>query len=317
MLRFFKVENSVIRNLEAEPDAQREAIKAADWIDAQSPDEAERLLLDSVVAEDLPQADDMDEIEATARFFVVGSEVHIHSLFLVQADGRHHTSSVACIMQPNRLLTVRDEELADFRLLRMRARRGQVECRDTSELLLTLMDQKVENLADTIEDLHHTLERASHTVLEEVDSELDQAIDMLAALEDSSGKIRLCLMDTQRAITFLQRHLRGQETAQEFCREILRDIDTLMAHTTFLFEKINFLMDSTQGFINIRQNQTIKTFSIAAVVFLPPTLIASIYGMNFNAMPELDWPFGYPVALAAMLASAIAPYLFFKYKGWL
>ena len=317
MLRFFKVENSVIRNLEIEPNTLEETLKAADWIDAHSPDEEERTLLDSLVAADLPQVDDMEEIEATARFFVVGHEVHIHSLFLVQTEGRHRTSSVACIMQPERLLTVRDEDLADFRLLRMRARRGQVECRNPSELLLTLLDQKVENLADTIEDLHIELERASHTVLEEPNSELNQAIDMLAALEDSSGKIRLCLMDTQRAVSYLQRHLRDQEGAQEFCREILRDIDTLMAHTTFLFDKINFLMDSTQGFINIRQNQTIKTFSIAAVVFLPPTLIASIYGMNFNIMPELTWPFGYPAALGAMLASAVAPYLFFKYKGWL
>ncbi len=317
MLRFFKVEQNVIRNLEAEPEDYRTVIKSADWIDAHSPDDQERQILDSVVAAELPEADEMDEIEATARFFVVGHEIHIHSLFLTQAEGRHRTSTVACIMQPGRLLTIRDEELADFRLLRLRARRGLVECRDPSELLLTLLDQKVENLADTIEDLHHTAESTSHTVLEEPNSELNQAIDTLAALEDSSGKIRLCLMDTQRAITFLQRHLRGQEAAQEFCREILRDIDTLMSHTTFLFEKINFLMDSTQGFINIRQNQTIKTFSIAAVVFLPPTLIASIYGMNFSFMPELSQPYGYPIALAAMLGSAVAPYLFFKYKGWL
>lgn len=317
MLRFFKVENSVIRNLDAEPEDYPTVIKDADWIDAQSPDDDERRLLDSFVTDELPEVDDMDEIEATARFFVIGPEVHIHSLFLTQAEGRHRTSSVACIMQPGRLLTIRDDELADFRLLRMRARRGQVECRDPSELLLTLLDQKVENLADTIEDLHHTLEKESHTVLEEHDSELNQAIDTLAALEDSSGKIRLCLMDTQRAVTFLQRQLRGKDAAQEFCRDILRDIDTLMSHTTFLFEKINFLMDSTQGFINIRQNQTIKTFSIAAVVFLPPTLIASIYGMNFNIMPELSQPYGYPVALCAMLGSAVAPYLFFKYKGWL
>jgi magnesium transporter len=98
---------------------------------------------------------------------------------------------------------------------------------------------------------------------------------------------------------------------------VLHDIETLLTHTSFLFDKINFLMDSTQGFININQNKIIKTFSIAAVVFLPPTLVASIYGMNFTVMPELNWMLGYPMALVLMLASGISPYLFFKNKGWL
>ena len=124
-------------------------------------------------------------------------------------------------------------------------------------------------------------------------------------------------MDTQRSVSFLLRHLRGLTELQESCRDIKRDVDTLMTHTMFLFDKINFLMDSTQGFINIEQNQIIKIFSIAAVVFLPPTLVASIYGMNFNFMPELKWLAGYPWALGLMVLSGIAPYWYFKKKGWL
>jgi magnesium transporter len=100
-------------------------------------------------------------------------------------------------------------------------------------------------------------------------------------------------------------------------RELLRDIDSLLPHNSFLFEKVNFLMDAAQGFINIEQNQIIKIFSIAAVVFLPPTLVASIYGMNFDHLPELHWLAGYPWALALMVVSAIAPYWYFKRKGWL
>ena len=103
----------------------------------------------------------------------------------------------------------------------------------------------------------------------------------------------------------------------ELCNEVLHDIETLLTHTSFLFDKINFLMDSTQGFININQNKIIKTFSIAAVVFLPPTLVASIYGMNFHWMPELDKDWGYPFALCLMGASALSTYLFFKWKKWL
>jgi magnesium transporter len=199
----------------------------------------------------------------------------------------------------------------------MRARRGQVESHTAQELLVTLFEQKVENLADLLEDIHRKLEGVGYLVLEDKDSELEDAIGQLAKLEDSNGKIRLCLMDTQRSISFLQRHLRDQPSLQETCREIMRDLDTLLSHTAFLFDKINFLMDSTQGFINIEQNQTIKIFSIAAVVFMPPTMIASIYGMNFQFLPELQWQFGYPSALALMILSGLTPYWYFKRKGWL
>src|SRR5690606_34088509 len=171
--------------------------------------------------------------------------------------------------------------------------------------------------ADTLEDLHRSLESVSYLVLEDEEAPLEDAISRLARLEDSSGKIRLCLLDTQRDISFLLRHLPTEPEQATSLREIMRDVETLMSHTTFLFDKINFLMDSTQGFINIEQNQIIKIFSIAAVVFLPPTLVASIYGMNFDYMPELHWLLGYPWALGLMIGSGVAPYWYFKRKGWL
>ncbi|UBR51796.1 hypothetical protein KF947_10105 [Halomonas sp. FeN2] len=192
-----------------------------------------------------------------------------------------------------------------------------MEVQSPQDLLVTLLEQKEENHADALEDLHRQLEKISYMVLEDEESELEDAIGKLARLEDSNGKIRLCLMDTQRDISFLLRHLKTQPEQSESLREIMRDIETLMSHTTFLFDKINFLMESTQGFINIEQNQIIKTFSIAAVVFLPPTLVASIYGMNFDYMPELKWLLGYPWALGLMVMSGIAPYWYFKRKGWL
>ncbi|MCW8195841.1 magnesium/cobalt transporter CorA [Proteobacteria bacterium 005FR1] len=317
MLRFYEVSRGIIKGIDPEGKSITETFQRADWIDAHEPSDEERTLLEKLVHPDLPESAEMEEIEASARFFVDPAGIHVHSLFLTHSEGRHHTVSVASILQPSRLITIRNDEPADFRLLRMRARRGQIESRSPAELLITLLGQKVENLADSLEDIHHQLERASYVVLEEENADLEDAIDLLAKLEDSSGKIRLCLMDTQRAIAFLQRHLKDGMELQEMCREVMRDIDTLMSHTTFLFEKINFLMDSTQGFINIQQNQIIKIFSIAAVVFLPPTLVASIYGMNFEFMPELEWLLGYPWALGLMVISGIAPYLLFKRKGWL
>lgn len=317
MLRLFNIDKGLIHELLFEAEDLSERIRSAHWIDAHDPDEREKNLLQSLLQTDLPEADDFEEIEISARCFVDQAGIHVHAMFLATEDGRHKTESVACILQTNRLITVRDEDLPDFRLLRMRARRGQVESHSPEELLVTLLEQKVENHADTLEDIHRQLETASHLVLEDEDADLEDAISKLAKLEDSNGKIRLCLMDTQRDISFLLRHLRNRQEHAETLREIMRDVETLMSHTTFLFEKINFLMDSTQGFINIEQNQIIKIFSIAAVVFLPPTLVASMYGMNFAFMPELQWKLGYPWAIALMILSGIAPYAYFKRKGWL
>ena len=124
-------------------------------------------------------------------------------------------------------------------------------------------------------------------------------------------------MDTQRALSFLVRKARLPEIELEQAREVLRDIDSLLPHNESLFQKVNFLMDAAMGFINIEQNRIIKIFSVVSVVFLPPTLVASSYGMNLKFMPELHWELGYPYALGLMVLAGFAPYLFFKRKGWL
>ncbi|MGZ8348230.1 MAG: CorA family divalent cation transporter [Allosphingosinicella sp.] len=144
-----------------------------------------------------------------------------------------------------------------------------------------------------------------------------EVLAAIARQEDLNGRIRKNVMDTRRAVSFMMRsRLLGAEQFEE-ARQILRDIDSLDSHTTLLFDKINFLMNATVGFININQNKIIKIFSVASVGLLPPTLIASIYGMNFKAIPELDWRFGYGFALLLMVASVAAPFLYFRRKGWL
>ncbi|MFI2811404.1 MULTISPECIES: magnesium/cobalt transporter CorA [Microbulbifer] len=317
MLRLFDIRRGRISEAAAATPPEPKQLAEAVWIDIQEPEEQERELLEELLRTELPESEDVEEIEASARYFIDAAGVHIHSLFLTQSEGRHDTSTVAFILQPDRLITVRDTELADFRLLRMRARRGGVEARSAQELVVEVFEQKAENLADALEDIHLKLGEVSYMVLEDESAELEDAIDQLAKVEDSNGKVLLCLMDTRRSITFLQRHIQIDGDQQERFRDVIRDIDTLSAHTSFLFDKINFLMDSTQGFINIEQNQIIKIFSIAAVVFLPPTMVASIYGMNFEFMPEVDWELGYPFALGLMVLAGVAPYLYFKIKGWL
>jgi magnesium transporter len=156
-------------------------------------------------------------------------------------------------------------------------------------------------------------------VLSEVvtDALAGEVLGAIARQEDLNGRIRRNVMDTRRAVSFMMRAKMLNAEQFEEARQILRDIESLDSHTAFLFDKINFLMDATVGFININQNKIIKIFSVASVALLPPTLIASIYGMNFQFMPELNFEWGYPYALVLMLASAIVPMWYFRKRGWL
>jgi magnesium transporter len=149
------------------------------------------------------------------------------------------------------------------------------------------------------------------------DQTAGEALAAIAREEDLNGRIRRNMMDTRRAVSFMMRARMLNAEQFEEARQILRDIDSLDSHTTFLSDKINFLMNATTGFVNINQNKIIKIFSVAAVGLLPPTLIASIYGMNFQYMPELNWRLGYPFALVLMALSVIAPFVYFRRKGWL
>jgi magnesium transporter len=170
-----------------------------------------------------------------------------------------------------------------------------------------------------LEGIYDELEKASKLVLSEVvtDALAGEVLGAIARQEDLNGRIRRNVMDTRRAVSFMMRAKMLNAEQFEEARQILRDIESLDSHTAFLFDKINFLMDATVGFININQNKIIKIFSVASVALLPPTLIASIYGMNFEFMPELKLAWGYPYALVLMLASAIVPMWYFRKRGWL
>ncbi|MBC54356.1 MAG: magnesium and cobalt transport protein CorA [Gammaproteobacteria bacterium] len=295
----------------------REALASAMWLDLLNPDDDERQLVESLHSQPLPDTEDVEEIEASARSYQDEAGLHVHSLFLHKVDERHRNTSVAFTLTDTQLITLREREIPAFRLMRMRARRLHGLVEDPVSIVLSLFEIKIDDLADTLEEVYTQLENTSNLVLEDNDSPIEDALDELARQEDTNGKVRLCLMDTQRALSFLLRRGKMSADHAETARELLRDIDSLLPHNSFVFDKINFLMDAAQGFISIQQSKIIKIFSIAAVVFLPPTVIASIYGMNFDSMPELGWQLGYPWALGLMVLSGVAPYVLFRVKGWL
>ena len=190
---------------------------------------------------------------------------------------------------------------------------------DGLDALLALFMTDAEYSADALEGVYLALENISQTIVHPgaTDANAAEALAGIALQEDLNGRIRRNVMDTRRAVSFLMRSRRLSAEQIHEASQITRDIDSLDGHTAFLFDKINFLMSATVGFININQNKIIKLFSVASVALLPPTLIASIYGMNFKFMPELDWGMGYPFALGLMAASVAVPFYVFRRKGWL
>ena len=271
----------------------------------------------------------MDEdIEESARFYEEDNgELHIRSDFLIDDHDQPRTVRVAFILNQHNaelrsrgvLFSIHDEDVPVFRLLRMRARRAPGLIEDAKEVLLKLFDADAEYSADTLEDIYDQLERAGKLVLsgDVTDAVAGEVLGMIARQEDLNGRIRRNMMDTRRAVSFMMRSKMLNAEQFEEARQLLRDIDSLDSHTAFLFDKINFLMDATVGFININQNKIIKIFSVASVALLPPTLIASVYGMNFKYMPELEWQIGYPFAIGLMVASALVPMMYFRRRGWL
>ncbi len=288
------------------------------WVDVINPTDIERDWLREAFAQELPTIDDLYEIEATSRFYENEYGLHISSYFLNYADETSENISAAFVFNGERLFTLREEELAAFRLFRLRARKGLVNLTNSKSILLGLFETKVENLADILERVAADLEKTSSQVLGNAEQDdMESLLTDIAMQEDINGKVRISMIDLQRMLYLLLRSGILNAEQGERLRDIIRDSESLIANTSFLFDKIKFLLDTTLGFINVNQNKIIKIFSVVGVVFLPPTMVASIYGMNFELMPELQWRFGYPLGLGLMLISAVAPFLYFKSRKWL
>jgi len=320
MINVFVLQNGRLSqvNIDTRDDLER---ATPIWVDLTDPSDEERDWVRSIYGVTLPDEDEVKDIEASARYYEADNgDLHLRSDFLLEEDeGESRVVTVAFILAKEMLFSMHNDDLPVFRLVRMRARSRPGSIGDFKDVLLDLYATDVEYSADALEGVYQNLEEVSRSVLQKEFSDADAAesLSAMAREEDLNGRIRRNMMDTRRAVSFMMRGRLLNADQFDEARQILRDIESLDGHTAFLFEKINFLMDATVGFININQNKIIKIFSVASVVFLPPTLIASIYGMNFRILPELNWSFGYPFAMLLMIASAITPFWYFRKRGWL
>ena len=329
MLNVFTLDNGRLKGglfQEEIETAEDLALSRPIWVDLESPSVEEKGWIRDRFGLVIPEDIVDEDLEESARFYEEDNgELHIRSDFLIEGDGDPDGKSarnvrVAFILFNNILFSIHNEDLPVFRLLRLRARRIPALIEDAKDVLLKLYDADAEYSADVLEGIYDKLEAVSVRVLksEVTDAEAGEVLSAIAREEDLNGRIRRNVMDTRRALSFMMRSRMLNAEQFEESRQILRDIDSLDSHTAFLFDKINFLMNATVGFININQNKIIKIFSVASVALLPPTLVASVYGMNLK-FPEMaflgEW--GYPYTVALMIASAVVPMWYFHRRGWL
>ena len=320
MINLFVLQNGRLSQEQVED--RNELLQYANpiWIDVVDPEEEELIWIKEAFGVLLPELDDLGDLEASARYFEADDgHLHIRTDFLLDEEETSRNVRVAFVLTKQVLFSIHDEDLPVFRLVRLRARLRPGSVSNAKDVLLDLYSTDAEYSADALEEVYENLEAAGKQVLQDDinDADAEEVLETIAKEEDTNGRIRRNVMDTRRALSFLMRSKLLSDEQQEEARQILRDIDSLENHTAFLFDKINFLMDATVGFINLNQSKIIKIFSVVSVALMPPTLLASIWGMNYKNIPELDLSWGYPMALVAMVISAMIPLGYFRHKGWL
>ena len=301
----------------------------ATWVDLEEPTEEEEKLVERCIRMDVPTQDEMAEIEPSSRLYEQGGALYMTvSVLYGVEDGEPTTTPISFVLADNRLVTVRYATPKPIRAFTDHARRDPELVRDAPTALIRMIDALIDRLADELESVSSEMEQLSahifHKKMEErriPAARLTALLTRIGRTQTMLTKIRYSTVSTIRMLSFLSGASRFNESEQSEIRHHLTSLSTdansLSEHASFLSDNVTFLLDASLGLISIEQNAAMKLFSWAAIIFLPPTLIAGVFGMNFHYMPELDWQYGYPVSLAVMLASAIGPYLFFKWRGWI
>lgn len=297
------------------------------WLDLLRPDKAEDLLVEGFLGIEVPTREDMKDIEPSSRLYTSKDAVFMTASLVCRAEsGQPELADVAFVLTKGLLITVRYDEPKAFDLFVAAMHRIPGGCATGTVLVTRLFETIIDRTAEILEIAVTKIDALSLQVFGDRSvgkrrppHYLEAKLLDVASHHRLVAKTRDSLASLSRVLTFLYTVPTIQEhrDARELCRTISRDIQSLSEHASFISGNITFLLDASLGLISVEQNAIIKIFSIASVVFLPPTLVASLYGMNFTHMPELQWTFGYPLALLAMVVSAIIPFFFFRWKGWL
>ena len=328
MITAFGASNSCLNSLEATIDDP--VPEGTVWIDLLAPSDPEERAVEAALKLDIPTREELAEIEASSRLYQEDGATFMTATLIRRGDdGRAEAQPVTFILKDKWMITVRYSEPRAFPLFVRRAQKPGACPRSAEGVLLTLLEAVVDRVADHLESVALTIDRTSHVVFHSPSGRKPRGRDFEGLLQsvgeegDFNSKLRESLVSIGRMGAYLTTVLDGASTKRvsrdikAHLKTLQRDVQSLTDYSTFISGKINFILDAILGLISIEQNAIIKIFSVAAVVFLPPTLIASVYGMNFKFMPELAWPYGYPMAVGLMALSALLPIIYFRRKGWL
>jgi magnesium transporter len=302
--------------------------ESAVWIDLVKPTAVEDKAVERLAGIAVPTREDMQEIEISSRLYIENGARYMTATLMCAADTENpRTTAVTFILSSHRLVTVRYDEPKPFMLVENKLARACAPGVTGEMVLMELLDAVIDRNADILERAGGDMDTISHDIFEPEGAartgHAKRYSDILIAIGrkgDLTSKVRESLVSIGRVVTFVAAATDGvkwSKDMREQLKTMQRDVTSLTDHASYLSSKITFVLDAMLGVVNLEQNNIIKLFSVMAVVLMPPTLIASIYGMNFKIMPELEWTHGYAYALVAMLLAAVGPYVFFKWKRWL
>jgi magnesium transporter len=291
------------------------------WIDLFKPTEQEEIIVDMAFSIDLPTPREMQDIEVSRRLYKEDGALFMTATVLTKADtSEPESAAVTFIFVDNRLITLRYANPSVFKIFRKERESNLARYDSGHRILEGLVDTLIENIADVLENTGAALDSISHDIFRRRGAPKDSVREPAGDAEkprDLVSRLRESLAGLRRMLSFFTAaQMNLPPDVPEHLRTLSQDLQPLGDHASFLSQKVNFLLDATLGLINVEQNAIIKIFTVAAVLFLPPTVVGTIYGMNFQAMPELKWVFGYPFAIVLMILSAIVPYWYFKRRRW-
>jgi magnesium transporter len=303
-----------------------EVPEAAVWIDLVSPGNGEDKKVERVLGIAVPTREEMQEIEVSSRLYTDNGARYMTATLMCQSDtDSPRTTPVTFILSGKRLATVRYDDPKPFSLISNKLGRLCPHNVSGEIVFMDLLDAVIDRAADILERIGVDVDQLSHDIFEPPRTRqgkrvYNRILKTIGRTGDLTSKVRESLVSVGRLLFFLAHEAEGMRWSKENRAQLQvmqRDIQSLSDHSSYINNKITFLLDALLGVVSLEQNDIIKLFSVMAVILMPPTLIASVYGMNFAHMPELSWYFGYPFALLLMIAAGALPYFFFKWKRWL
>lgn len=324
MIRAYRMIDGRNQPLDGEP--APELLRQATWIDLNAPTPADRHLVEQTFGLELPSREEMREIELSSRVYRDEGGAFMTATVLCRADAPvPETMDITFLLTGCTLITLRFDDPKPFYGFHHQVSRQGVKLDSGGSAFLHLLDAILDRIADVLEGVGRDVNAVARELLIEshtgaLGSDMQhQLLKRVARAHDLTAKARESLVTLKRILAFTAtvREVAADKGLRARLKTLSQDAQSLADYTAFLSSNIAFQLDALLGVVGIEQNNIVKIFSIAAVVFLPPTLVASIYGMNFHHMPELDWPYGYPLALVLMVVSVIVPYLYFRRRGWL